>query len=195
MNIILASRSATRAKLLRNAGLNFSVAKPLFDERQFQAVIKPGTANTLALDLAVEKSLSLASKYPEALIIGSDQILLSDNALVHKAVDHAAARTILQKLRGKQHILRSAVAVSQAGKISFSAIEDARITMRNYTDAYLDQYLSAQGSAILSSVGCYHFEAGGIQLMDKAEGSYFAILGLPVLPLMQFLRSINAVPS
>ncbi len=193
MNIILASTSTTRATLLRNAGLVFTPVNHLLDEAQFQATLQPGSENDLALKLAHAKSMSLAKIYPDALIIGSDQTLLIENQLVHKASDTSTARAVLQQLRAKQHILRSAVAVSQAGKIIFSAVEDACMTMRNYSDAYIDDYISTEGPAILSSVGCYHFEARGIQLMEKVDGSYFAILGLPLLPLIQFLRTVNVV--
>jgi septum formation protein len=195
MNIILASTSPTRATLLRNAGLDFTPVKPRFDEALFQASHQPGPRSNLALELATAKSLSLAESLPEALIIGSDQTLLCENEFVHKAHDTAAARATLQKLRGKPHTLRSAVAVSQAGKIIFTALEDATITMRNYSDAYLDDYIATEGPAILSSVGCFHFEGRGIQLMQRVEGSYFAILGLPLLPLMHFLRTQDIVPT
>jgi septum formation protein len=195
MTIILASTSPTRASLLRNAGVNFSTTKPMLDEEQFHATLQSGTESNIALCLAEAKSLSIAATFPDALIIGSDQTLLCDKVLIHKAHDTASARTTLQKLRGKPHILRSAVAVSQAGKIIYTALEDATITMRNYSDSFLEDYISAEGPAILSSVGCYHFEGHGIQLMEKVEGSYFAILGLPLLPLLHFLRTRNSVPT
>jgi septum formation protein len=193
MNILLASTSPTRASLLRNAGVSFTPVKPRLDEERFQSARQPGTENSLALELAQAKSLSLAALHHDALIIGSDQTLLCDKELIHKARDAATARATLHELRGKPHTLRSAVAVSHAGKIIFTALEDATITMRNYSDSYLDDYMSAEGPAILSSVGCYHFEGRGIQLMEKVEGSYFAILGLPLLPLLHFLRTRHAV--
>jgi len=194
-NLILASTSPTRVKLLTNAGLKFQAEAAHINETHLQRQHEKLAARPLALELARAKALSLSALHGDAVIVGSDQTLELDGSILHKAESLEAARAKLSQLRGKTHHLHSAVACSQGGKIVFEHVSTATLTMRNFGDEFLDHYIEAAKSEILGAVGCYYYEGRGIQLFEKVEGDYHTILGMPLLPLLAFLRQSAIVQA
>jgi len=190
--LILASGSAVRAMLLRQAGLAFEIRDSLVDEDEvkkgFAASDNWADTDALALKLAGEKALAVSRTDPGALVIGADQILSCDGRRYDKPRDMAEARANLETFRGRTHILHSGVALAKDGAIVWGLGDRARLTMRGFTPEFLDGYLAALGEKIRSSVGCYQLEGPGIQLFERIEGDYFTILGLPLLPLLAALR-------
>lgn len=193
--LILASKSHTRSALLSNAGVPHLVVASPFDEEKAQLQLVNISPRKLAVKLAGLKALALSSQYPDAVVIGADQTLDFNGLCLHKSQSIDAARTTLKKLRGQMHKLHAAVSCCLGGKLIFEHAETVKLTMTNFSDAKLEHYLEEVGERILSSVGCYQIEAEGIQLFDKVEGDYFSILGLPLLPLLAFLRKIGELPK
>jgi len=193
--LILASASAARAELLRRAGVSFAVAPAAIDEAEIKAAFhaeRLGAAEC-ANALAEAKALRVARRHPDALVIGADQMLVCDGAWFDKPADRAAARAQLVALRGKRHELISAVCVVRGGERLWHFVDRSALVMRDFSDAFLDTYLDAAGADVLGSVGAYRLEAIGVQLFARIEGGYFAILGLPLLPLLDFLRGHGIV--
>ena len=193
--LVLASASAARAELLRRAGVSFTVAPASIDEAEIKAAFRAerlGTAEC-ANALAEAKALRAARRHPDALVIGADQMLVCDGAWFDKPADRAAARAQLVALRGKRHELISAVCVVRGGERLWHFVDRSALVMRDFSDAFLDTYLDAAGADVLGSVGAYRLEAIGVQLFARIEGGYFAILGLPLLPLLDFLRGHGIV--
>ena len=193
--LILASASAARAELLRRAGVSFTVAPAAIDEAEIKAAFhaeRLGAAEC-ANALAEAKALRVARRHPDALVIGADQMLVCDGAWFDKPADRAAARAQLVALRGKRHELISAVCVVRGGERLWHFVDRSALVMRDFSDAFLDTYLDAAGADVLGSVGAYRLEAIGVQLFARIEGGYFAILGLPLLPLLDFLRGHGIV--
>jgi septum formation protein len=186
--LILASTSKIRKQIMLNAGLNFKALQPNLDEKKAKQTLSNISPQNIAQRLSELKSLSLATHYPKSLIIGADQVLSLHDRLFHKPENLTEARQQLQSLRGKTHILHSSLAISQEHEIIWQYNESAKLMMRNFSDAFLDTYLNLNGSDILTSVGVYKLEHSGIQLFEKIEGDYFTILGLPLMPLLAFLR-------
>lgn len=193
--IILASRSKARHDLLARAGVSFTATSPDFDEDAARQALPHADAPTLAARLAEGKALSVSARHPEALVIGADQTLSCDGHLHHQPGNRAAARTQLLALRGKTHVLSSAVCCIRGGHLLWSTVEEARITFRMFSDNALESYLDEAGADIFFSVGAYHYEGIGLRLMERAEGSDHVILGLPVLPLLAFLRTRGFIAS
>lgn len=187
--LILASTSKIRATILRNAGVAFEVQAPLTDESELKMKASQLSGEQLALRLAEAKSLSLAKTHPEALILGADQILVCDGRSYDKPQNLPEAREHLIALSGKPHNLISALYCSQHGTETWSHVGIAALHMRALTPQAIDHYLARMGDDALTSVGTYKLEGLGIQLFDKIEGDYFTILGLPLLPLLAYLRS------
>ncbi|MBS7537607.1 Maf family protein [Ancylobacter lacus] len=188
--LVLASRSAARRAMLESARLPFEVILADIDERDVEA---RGHANgfgpkQIALMLAREKSLAGAALAPGRLVIGADQTLALGNDAFHKPVDRAAAREQLSRLAGHTHDLHAAIAVSRDGETLFSTVDSAHLTMRPLDPATLEAYLDAAGEAVLASVGGYQLEGLGIHLFERVEGAHSTILGMPLLPLLAFLR-------
>lgn len=194
MRLILASKSTVRAKILNDAGLSFDTIQPMIDERSVEQVL--GT-NVLPEDraqiLAQTKAMAVSLSHKDALVLGCDQILSLDDEVIHQAADFEAARAILLKLSGKTHQLSSALSLAQNGTIVWSHVSPALMTMRLLSPAFIGRHLAFAGDAILSSVGCYQLEGHGVQLFEKIDGDYFAILGLPLLPLFKELRQRGAI--
>ncbi|WP_094462557.1 Maf family protein [Pannonibacter phragmitetus] len=190
MTLVLASGSSIRATLLRNAGLDFAVDPAGVDEREIERPLLEAGAEPqeIALVLGKAKALDVALRRPGDLVIGADQVLGLGSTRFTKPADLAAARAQLALLAGKTHELHSSVVVAKGGEVLWSHLSTARLQMRVLSDAELDVYLAMAGSAALSSVGCYQLEGLGIRLFDGIEGDYFTILGLPLLPLLGFLR-------
>jgi septum formation protein len=196
-DVILASGSAVRRQLLASAGVTFGVEPAQIDEAELkdQFIRHTTCAPTLdiALFLAEAKALDVSARHPEVLVIGCDQVLALGEAVLSKAVDVAAARRVLMALRGRSHELNSAVVIALDGKIIWSYGESAQLTMRQFSDDFLDSYISDAGEAVLRSVGAYELEGQGLQLFERIEGDYFTILGLPMLPLLTELRTRGAL--
>jgi septum formation protein len=193
--IILASGSATRKTLLERAGIPFIAISPSYDENLAKSELPHANPRELALHLATGKARSLSRLRPDAVVVGADQTLSCNGHLLHKPGTRANAKQQLRQLRGKSHVLFSAACCARDGDIEWSCCEQATITFWHYPDTFIDQYLEDAGDNILSSVGAYHYEAIGIRLMEKVEGSDHVILGLPLLSLVNHLRSMGHVPS
>lgn len=188
MPIILASASAARRDVLSGAGLEFVVDPADVDEAAYKNH-NPGLTNSaLAPALAVEKARAVSPRHPGAIVLGADQTMECDGVCYDKPADMAAARRHLQHLRGRVHTLHSAICVVCDGEPLWSRVDDAHLAMRDFSDGFLDDYLATCGDAVLSSVGCYRLEAQGAHLFTRIDGDFFTILGLPLLPLLAFLR-------
>ncbi len=193
--LVLASGSAVRARLLRAAGLEFEVHPATVDEDEVKRRFRAGgrTPAELAAQLAVEKALQ--GVHPDAHVIGADQVLTCAADWYDKPADMAAARAHLMALRGRTHHLTGAVALAYNGAILWQHSDTAALTMRAFSETFLDGYLARAGAPILGSVGAYHLEGLGAQLFERIEGDYFAILGLSLLPLLAALRTHGALPA
>ena len=187
--LILASTSAIRQLLLKNAGVVFTCQSSKVDEDEFKSKHHNLKPQDLAIALADLKAKSI--KDSTAFIVGADQTLSCNGEPFDKAHTMAEAKICLQTLRGQTHTLHSALSIIQAGKTLYTKIDSAHLTMRNFSDEFLDDYMSVCGSEILHSVGCYQFEKQGAQLFEKVEGDYFTILGFPLLPCLAFLRQMK----
>lgn len=194
--LVLASTSAIRRTLLANAGVSFRTVGPDVDEDLLKAEALAGGASppVIAERLAAAKAAHV-SRGVDGLVIGADQTLDLDGELFDKVGDIEAVRERLKLLRGRGHELHAAVAVAQHGLIVWRERVTTALVMRAFSDRFLDDYVTAQGEAALSSVGCYHLEGAGAQLFEKIDGDYFAILGLPLIGLLGFLREQGILPS
>ncbi len=195
MKLILASGSRSRRSLLENAGLAFEVLPADLDERAAEEpLLKAGAlVEDIALTLAMAKATLVSEAHSDVLVIGADQMLELDGERLNKPADMEAARRQLLALSGRTHVLHSAVVCARAGEIVWQHVEPAHMTMRKLAPEFIGRYLAAVGPEALSSVGAYQIEGRGIQLFDKIDGDFFAILGLPLLPLLAFLRSEGIV--
>ncbi|HEV2303603.1 MAG TPA: Maf family nucleotide pyrophosphatase [Stellaceae bacterium] len=192
--LVLASASPARARLLAAAGLEFAVEPAGLDEAAMKRGLAAAHASAAdcALALAAEKARSVSLRR-QALVIGADQLLVCGGDWLDKPADLAAARAQLRRLAGETHELVTAVCVAQRGDVSWSHVSRPCLTMRAFDDAFLDAYLAAEGSAVLDCVGAYRLEARGVQLFARIEGDHFAILGLPLLELLGYLRERHAI--
>lgn len=185
MRLVLASASASRAGLLEAAGVPFTVRSAQVDE----GAVKASEANgrSVAEKLALMKALAV----PGDLVLGADQVLVLDGVVMSKATTRDAAREQLCRLRGKRHTLISALALTRDGLAVWRHTGEARLWMRDFSDAFLERYLEDED--ILGSVGCYRLEGMGAQLFERIEGDYFSILGLPLVPLLAALREQGVI--
>lgn len=188
--LILASASAARQALLRQAGLVFDVEAAAIDEAGVkQAAQAEGAGATdTALLLAELKAQRVSRRHPEAMVIGCDQLLVCGERWFDKPPDLQTAREHLRVLRGHTHTLATAVVCQRAGQPLWHDVSRQHLTMRLFDDAFLDDYIATEAAALTHTVGAYRFEGPGIQLFDRIEGDHAAILGLPLLPLLGFLR-------
>ena len=189
MNLVLASKSVTRRAVLDGAGVAYeAVGSGVDEDVAKQALLaRRATPRQIAEALAEDKALAVSVGRPE-LVIGADQTLEFQGALYDKAETLEAARARLKMLRGKPHMLHSAVVVAERGAVVWRETQSATLKMRDFSDAFLEDYLATEGEAALGSVGCYRLEGLGVQLFSKIEGDYFAILGLPLMGLLDLLR-------
>lgn len=189
--VILASGSATRQAMLRAAGLSFSVDVASIDETSIieSMVAEAAKPRDIADLLAEMKATKISGRHAGALVIGADQVLSFGSRLFSKPADIAEARRQLLELRGQSHVLTSAACVARDGSVIWREVREARLTMRPFSEAFLDEYLAQAGAHILSSVGAYHVEGLGVQLFSRIDGDHFTILGLPLLPLLDMLRT------
>jgi septum formation protein len=186
--LLLASRSAARRALLEAAGIAIEVRPADIDERGIEAAAASRTPTAVAALLAREKAVAAARLNPGRLTLGADQTLSLGARRFTKPSDRAAARDQLRALSGQTHELHSAVAFVKDATVLFEHVDSARLTMRAISERLLDCYLDAAGSAATASVGAYQIEGPGIQLFERVDGDYFTVLGLPLLPALEFLR-------
>ena len=186
--LILASQSSARKTLLANAGLEFKAVTADIDERSIQAASKLSNPREIGLLLAREKAKAVSANHPGSHVIGADQTLALGDRLFNKPAGRTQALAQLRDLAGHSHELNSAVAVAHDGRIVFEGVSVARMTMRQMSEGELSAYLDAAGDAVTTSVGAYQLEGLGIHLFERIEGDHFTILGLPLLPLLAFLR-------
>ena len=190
-DLVLASASTARAGLLAAAGIDFRIEPAELDEGLLKQACRARgrDAAECALALAEAKACQVAARCGRAVVIGADQILVCGEVWFDKPVDLRQARTQLQALRGRTHELVAAVCAVQDGSRLWHAVSRPRLTMRNFTDVFLDDYIAAEGADVFGSVGAYRLEGKGVQLFEVIEGDHFAILGLPLLELLGFLRT------
>jgi septum formation protein len=186
--LVLASRSAMRRAMIEAAGIPLEVAPADIDERAVEARIGSGSAADAASLLAREKARVGAARLRGRLVVGADQTLALGRTRFTKPVDRDSAREQLRTLSGRTHELHSAVALARDGRVMFSKVETANLTMRELSDSFLDAYLDAAGNTVTTSVGGYQLEGLGSHLFARIEGDYFTILGLPLFALLDFLR-------
>lgn len=188
--LLLASGSAIRRKVLTDAGVTFRVQKPTVDEEAVKTELRGrGLKPTeQAMALAEAKALSVSREHV-GYVLGCDQMLALGDEAFDKPPNRDAARAQLLKLRGKTHHLLCAATIARDGQIVWRCLETPGLTMRAFSDAFLEDYLERAGEAVLATVGGYEFEGLGAQLFEKVEGDYFAVLGVPLLPLLAFLRA------
>jgi septum formation protein len=187
--LILATQSRARQMLLANAGLDFEAVPAEIDERGIQESSGLTSPGDIAALLAREKARAVSSRRPNQFVVGADQTLALGTRLFSKPAGRVQAAEQLRALAGNRHELHSAVAVARDSKILFETVSVAGMTMRPLTGAEIEAYLNAAGEAVTSSVGAYQLEGLGVHLFERIEGDHFTILGLPLLPLLAFLRS------
>jgi septum formation protein len=194
--LILASGSESRAKILRNAGVDFDVIPAHVDEDAVKdsMLAAKQTHRAVADALAELKAQRVSSQHPRDFVIGADLVLSFDGALLSKCETMAEARVLLSRLRGKSHELYSAVVLAKGGSPIWRHVARATLTMHDFSNAVLDRHLELGGESLLSGVGCYRLEDSGAQLFARVDGDYFAILGLPLIPLLSALREQGVIP-
>jgi len=194
--LVLASKSASRAAVLRGAGLVFEQITAGVDEESIKASLRvEGASCARQADILAEtKALKVSISHP-GVILGADQMLDLEGEAFDKPADRGEAREHLKKLRGKTHILQTAIVACVEGAPVWRHLAQPRLRMRNFSDAFLESYLDQTLPDILTSVGGYQLEGRGSQLFERIEGDYFSILGLPLLPLLQWLRDRGSIPA
>jgi septum formation protein len=195
--LILASASEGRAAILRQAGIAFTQQPAAIDERALEreaVTPRDGLAGArLAGLLAAAKAESVSALNPNALVIGADQVMECGGTILHKPATLEGAKEQLRRLRGKSHCLSTAICVASGGKAVWHYLDEAELTMRDFSDDFLEEYCRAEGAALFQSVGAYRIEGLGIQLFSDIEGDHFTIIGLPLLPLLGYLRHRGCV--
>jgi septum formation protein len=187
--LILASQSQARQLLLASARIRFEAIPADIDEREIQKNSGLSAPGEIAELLAREKALWVSQRNPGRVVVGADQTLALGDRLFSKPVGRAAAAEQLHLLAGNRHELHSAFAVARDGKIVSAGVDIAGMTMRALSEAEIESYLNRAGDAVTTSVGAYQLEGLGVHLFERIEGDHFTILGLPLLPLLAFLRS------
>jgi septum formation protein len=192
--VILASTSSARRAVLEGAGVPFEAARSdVVEDAAKASLLAHGAGPKAVAEALAEQKAVGVSKARHGLVIGADQTLDLDGRLYDKAADLPAARSRLLELRGRTHQLHSAVAVAEAGRPVWAQTVSATLTMRDFSEAFLDDYLAREGAAALGSVGCYRLEGLGVQLFADIDGDYFTILGLPLMGLLELLRARGVI--
>ncbi|HUJ02256.1 MAG TPA: nucleoside triphosphate pyrophosphatase [Rhizomicrobium sp.] len=195
MRLILASASPVRAEMLRHAGVEFDIMPADVDEEALKRSLASSPSSVIAEALAELKALRVSTKYPDAFVIGADQILDFEGEIVSKSKNLAEAGALLRRLRGRAHELVTAAVVAKNGVVLWRHVGKASLLMRAFGDQFLKSYLAAEGESLLAGVGCYRLEGRGSQLFERIEGDHFGILGLPLLPLLAALREHCILPA
>lgn len=193
--LVLASKSEIRRIMLSNTGIPVEIVPANIDERAVEQASPSRDPGAVATLLAREKARAIAAVRPARLVLGADQTLALGAQRFTKPVDREAAREQLRTLRGKAHALHSAVALIQDDTVLYEHCAVARLTMRDFSDDFLETYLDIAGAAATASVGGYQLENVGITLFDKVEGDHFTILGLPMFPLLAEFRRMGVMAA
>jgi septum formation protein len=195
-DIVLASKSASRAAVLKAAGLTFAQVSPGVDEDAIKAGLRAeGASIAKQADLLAETKALKVSASHAGVVLGCDQMLDLDGEAFDKVSTREEAREVLRRLRGKTHVLQSAIVACVEGAAVWRHLSQPRLRMRAFSDSFLETYLDVIGERAFESVGCYQVEGRGAQLFERIEGDHFSILGMPLLPLMQWLRDRGTIPS
>ena len=181
--------------MLSHAGVDFDVEVSNVDEERIKSRAGDKPVEEIAAALAIAKAQAVSANNPGALVIGADQILECDGAFFDKPNGRAGAVTHLQNLSSKQHRLITSACVVQGGEVQWQSTDGVRLTMRELSADFIESYLDAAGDGVLATVGAYRLEDIGAQLFTRVEGDYFTVLGLPLLPLLQFLRDRKVLPE
>ena len=198
MTLMLASTSAARRAMLTAAGVPHEAVAPHVDEDTLKAALagEGASPRAVAEALAEAKAVKIAQRMPGALVLGADQVLaLDDGTMLDKPVDRAGAAAQLRSLRGRAHRLVSAAVIAENGTAAWRVADTATLEVRAFTDEWLDAYLDAEGTAILGCVGSYRLEGLGAQLFARVRGDHFTILGLPLLAVLDYLRTRGVIAS
>ena len=191
--LVLASGSVTRRALLESAGIPLEILKAPVDETAIAATLleQRETPQVIAVALAHAKAEAATRKMPERLILAADQTLDHQGSLLMKPVDRVQARQHLKRLRGGPHFLHSAAVLRRGEKVLWDGVATARLTMRDFSDDFIETYLDAMGQTICETVGGYQLEALGVHLFEEIEGDHTTILGLPLIPTLHALRDLG----
>ena len=195
IEIVLASASSSRRIMMEAAGVTFTIVAPNVDEDLMKDMLTGGGASGIRIAdaLAEAKALAVSERHPPALVIGADQVLACGGRIFSKALDEDEARTTLLALRGRTHELISAAVIARAGKAIWRRTETATMRMREFSDRFLDEYLTAEIPEVLGSVGCYRIEGRGAQLFSEISGDHFCIRGMPLIGVLAALREQGAL--
>jgi septum formation protein len=191
--LVLASKSPARRAMLEAAGLPLEIVPAAVDERAIEQRQGRRRPADVALVLAREKALEVAGRQPGRIIVAADQMLSLGSEIFAKPADRAAVRAQLAALRGQTHELHSAAVLLRDGAVVFEHCDTARLTMRSFSDSFVERYLDAAGDGAAQSVGGYQLERAGVHLFERIEGDFFTILGLPLMPLLRFMRRSRLV--
>lgn len=196
MKLVLASASASRARMLKNAGVEFDVVPASVDEEAVKdsLLAEKAKPRDIADALAELKARKVSASRPGMLVLGADQVLDFRGELISKCETPVEARALLMRMRGQSHELFSAAVLVLNGAPVWRFVDRAKLWMRNVSDAFLDEYMAREGEGLLAGVGCYKFEGLGVQLFERVEGDHFTIWGLPLLPLLNALREQSVLP-
>ena len=197
MSLVLASGSASRKALLTAAGVAFVADPADLDETALMDALAARGADAVqvASELAQQKALWVSRRHPGRIVLGGDSVIGFGKEHLSKCASLEEARALLARLSGQTHLLVSAAALARDGVLLWTHASPCQMTMRTLSPQFLDDYLAAEGTAILSSVGCYHYEGRGAQLFDRVDGDYFSVLGLPLLPVLAQLRKEGLLAS
>lgn len=189
MKLILASQSASRRAMLEAAGVPFEAQPAMVDEDAAKASLGAIAPRDLADALAELKALKVSHRNPQALVLGSDSLaVLEDGTILSKPRDREEAASHLAMMSGRRHDLVSAAVIAEAGRPVWRHVDRARMFVRPLSDSFIEAYLDAEWPEISGCVGCYRIEGPGVQLFSRVEGSQFTVLGMPLLPLLGYLR-------
>ena len=195
---ILASGSSSRRSMLAAAGIAFTAIVPDVDEAELRRKMprdKAVDGRAVAEHLAERKATAVSASHPNALVLGCDQVLVCNGRLFNKALDAAGAGETLRALRGRPHELISAAVIARGGTVIWRCTDVAKLAMRDFSESFLEEYLSVEVPDILGSVGCYRIEGRGAQLFERVDGDQFTIRGLPLIPLLAELRARGSLLS
>jgi septum formation protein len=197
VSLVLASGSASRKALLTAAGVVFTTDPADLDEAALMAGLhaRGADAATMASELAQQKAVAVSRRHPGKIVLGGDSVIAFGGEFLSKCATLDDARVLLRRLSGQTHLLVSAAALARDGALLWTHASPCQMTMRDLSPQFLDDYLAWEGPAILSSVGCYHYEGRGAQLFAKVDGDYFSVLGLPLLAVLAQLRKEGLLAS